>query len=86
MMHYEMQPPASTFRDHDSAPGDKHKEGATQVHQRNGSKSAAHLSPAMGETAAAPSSGSQRKSFTESLRRRFGSMRKKKASSDDVGH
>ncbi|KAK3907018.1 hypothetical protein C8A05DRAFT_40202 [Staphylotrichum tortipilum] len=85
MVYYEMQPP-STFRDHDSGAGGKHKEGASQVHQRSDSK-IAQLDPVMSETAAGLSSGSQRdntpsKSFTQSLKKRFGNMRRKKASVD----
>ncbi len=85
-----MQPPAPAFGDHDSGAGNKHKEDTAQVHQQSASKSA-HLHPEMADTKAGPSSGSQRnntagKSFTQSLKRRFGSFRKKKTSSDDVGY
>ncbi len=66
----------------------KHKEGVTQVRQRSVSNGA-QLQPGMGDDAAG-SSGLQRsnttgKSLTQSLKRRFGSLRKKRVA-DEAGY
>jgi hypothetical protein len=85
-VYYEMQP-SSSSRDHDyGGGGSKHKEGGTQVRQRSVSNGA-QLLPGVDGEASAGSSGLQRsnttgKSLAQSLKRRFGSLRKKRPSEE----
>ncbi|KAK4129412.1 hypothetical protein N657DRAFT_640030 [Parathielavia appendiculata] len=87
IVYYEMQPTFS-FRDHHSSGDGKHKEGGTHVRQRSVSNGA-QLLPDVDEASAGPS-GLQRsnttgKSLAQSLKRRFGSLRKKRPS-EEVGY
>jgi hypothetical protein len=86
---YEMQPTSSS-RDYGyDGRGDKGKEGMTHVVRQRSVSNGAQLLPGT-DDAVAGSSGLQRsnttgKSLTQSLKRRFGSLRKKRAT-DEAGY